>query len=496
MGSRTMCVLLGLVGVGSQAAHAQFVEPDVIVIYTVGGAQDSGQFGLAPAAVGDLNGDGITEIVCTAPGWFNVGPGTTGACFLRDGATGAPMRTHASPDASTVFQKAAAAGDIDSDGVPDYAAAGWNTGSPGTVVVFSGADGSVIHTLGGLTPNDQFGLGLSALDDVNADGFDDLLVGAPFHRIQNVPRGRVAVYSGADGAELWAAEGQAAHEALGQSCFSIDDADGDGIRDVAAGSPQMRPTLQNAGPGFVQLLSGRDGAPIGGPIVSTSPTSVDFGSWIPSPPIDINGDGVREIVIADQFDAALGAQTGKAFVLDGATRALLREYTGSSALQGLGATGSAGDLDGDGIDELIVTSWRSPDGAAGTTGKLEVRRGSDSALLGRVTCDSAGAAFGGWTFGMGDVDLDGVPDIFVNAPWFSGDGPQRGRFWVISGLTFLSCNRADLAAPYGALDFSDVLAFLAAFGASSPVADLAEPLGKWDSTDVVAFLTHFGDGCP
>ncbi len=58
------------------------------------------------------------------------------------------------------------------------------------------------------------------------------------------------------------------------------------------------------------------------------------------------------------------------------------------------------------------------------------------------------------------------------------------------------CNAADLADPLGALDFSDVLAFLSAFGSQSPSADLAPPAGSFDFTDVIAFLTAFGSGCP
>ncbi len=60
----------------------------------------------------------------------------------------------------------------------------------------------------------------------------------------------------------------------------------------------------------------------------------------------------------------------------------------------------------------------------------------------------------------------------------------------------LGCNAADLAAPFGTLDFSDVVAFLGAFGAMDPAADLAPPVGVFDFTDVVTFLGAFGAGCP
>ena len=55
---------------------------------------------------------------------------------------------------------------------------------------------------------------------------------------------------------------------------------------------------------------------------------------------------------------------------------------------------------------------------------------------------------------------------------------------------------ADLADPFGQLDFSDVAAFLVAFSASLPEADLGAPFGQWDFSDVTAFLTAFGSGCP
>ena len=68
-----------------------------------------------------------------------------------------------------------------------------------------------------------------------------------------------------------------------------------------------------------------------------------------------------------------------------------------------------------------------------------------------------------------------------------------------AGITFAppgGCNPADLAPPLGSLDFSDVVAFLSAFGAMDPAADLAPPFGSFDFSDVVAFLSAFGAGCP
>ncbi|MEZ6243107.1 MAG: GC-type dockerin domain-anchored protein [Phycisphaerales bacterium] len=55
---------------------------------------------------------------------------------------------------------------------------------------------------------------------------------------------------------------------------------------------------------------------------------------------------------------------------------------------------------------------------------------------------------------------------------------------------------ADLAEPSGVLDFSDVVAFLTAFGTADPAADFAPPVGVFDFSDVLAFLSAFASGCP
>jgi len=63
-------------------------------------------------------------------------------------------------------------------------------------------------------------------------------------------------------------------------------------------------------------------------------------------------------------------------------------------------------------------------------------------------------------------------------------------------VSVIGCSDADLASPFGVLDFSDVVAFLTAFGSMDPAADLALPSGVFDFSDVVAFLSAFGAGCP
>ncbi len=79
----------------------------------------------------------------------------------------------------------------------------------------------------------------------------------------------------------------------------------------------------------------------------------------------------------------------------------------------------------------------------------------------------------------------------------ASDDPDRPGVMVeIFGEFVNGCSAADLASPFGSLDFSDVSAFLVALAANEPQADLAEPFGSYDFSDVVAFLSAFGAGCP
>ncbi len=89
-----------------------------------------------------------------------------------------------------------------------------------------------------------------------------------------------------------------------------------------------------------------------------------------------------------------------------------------------------------------------------------------------------------------DLVGDGAPDlVFLNRD-------SNDMSVVLNACDAGGCNGADLAEPFGTLDFSDVIAFLSAFGAMGAPADLAEPFGAWDFSDVTAFLGLFGGGCP
>ncbi len=108
---------------------------------------------------------------------------------------------------------------------------------------------------------------------------------------------------------------------------------------------------------------------------------------------------------------------------------------------------------------------------------------------------SANAVRWGTMYTFSVTTESGPTESDVTVGLFRPGGP--GSFTVqlpTPGWQF--CSGADIALPYGQLDFSDVTAFLAAFAAGQPIADYAEPYGQFDFSDVAFFLTEFAEGCP
>ena len=103
-----------------------------------------------------------------------------------------------------------------------------------------------------------------------------------------------------------------------------------------------------------------------------------------------------------------------------------------------------------------------------------------------------------------DLDEDGMTfeplpfDIRLRDRVFDDPvSPNASSIPVDIGAVELDrCSAADFDFPFGTLNFSNVLAYLAAFAAGEPGADLAPPFGVFNFSDVLAYITSFGDGCP
>ncbi len=161
------------------AAHAQgYAEPGVNEFYTSWGASQGEQYGYVSETIDDLNGDGVPEVLNSAPFRAIDGMPTAGAAFVHDGRTGAILATHTGNTARGFLGwRLGKLGDIDGDGIGDYGvgAAGnifaTNPTIAGQAFVYSGADHSLIRELRAADyattdpelGNDRFGQDISAL---------------------------------------------------------------------------------------------------------------------------------------------------------------------------------------------------------------------------------------------------------------------------------------------------------------------------------------------
>lgn len=159
--------------------------------------QISGVYGVALslAAMGDLNGDSGDDFVVGINDFS-----TRGTILLVSGRTGAILRTSQGllpGDKTCDF--VSNMGDMDGDGVADYAGFPWLSASRAIVPVFSGQTGQVIRTW------NEFANSVVTGEDVDQDGVPDLVIGADWQVTTSPPHryGRTRAYSGRDGTELW-----------------------------------------------------------------------------------------------------------------------------------------------------------------------------------------------------------------------------------------------------------------------------------------------------
>jgi hypothetical protein len=273
------------------------------------------------AIVPDVDGDGHDEMAIGAP--VEQFPGANGSVRVRSGADGSEIALFtAQPGlAHDGFgSELASAGDVDGDGVADLVIGVYRLGPIRVVSLVTGADLLVLPNPSG---EDLFGTQVGTLGDVDGDGLAEVLVGGPERSAFGTTVGRVTVFRGSDGAALWTVHGNAVGDLFATSVASIDDLDGDGVRDVAVSAPGHHSGCTGA----VTVLSGANGTKL---LVLTS---ADLGVCIRrgiASPGDVNGDGIPELAIGhDQgvlvlslADLALTPDVGTVSLSAGGAQAL------------------------------------------------------------------------------------------------------------------------------------------------------------------------------
>jgi hypothetical protein len=150
---------------------------------------------------------------------------------------------------------------------------------------------------------------------------------------------------------------------------------------------------------------------------------------------DVDGDGEEDVYLSDWADAARGPATGRIHVLSGRDGHRILALTGENAGDGFGTCAARlGDVDGDGRADLVVGAWQFA-GSAVSGGKIYLYSGRDGSLLRTWTGRVPGETLGFDAVGIGDVDGDGAIDLLVTSAWSSVRGSHSGRVFILSGAT-------------------------------------------------------------
>mgnify|MGYP001490605058 CR=1 FL=1 len=395
-------------------------------------------FGSAVASIGDVNGDGVPEFAVGAD-FSSAGTSLGGEVIVFDGDRGTELFRVAGDVAQRYLGAGIwAAGDFDGNGVPDLLVAAPGDGNvtrgPGYVIVASGVDGAELFRATGTSNAGYFGTAAAVIEDVTGDQVPDVLISEP----GDFGPGIVRVHSGADGSAVAGRSipGESDDDRIGRAIAVVGDVDGDGVDDYAVGAPAALDKRGNRFAGRVVVHSGATGRELfrkTGSVRTAGGTShADaFGSSIANLG-DQDGDGVPDFAVGAPGALGEGAVT----VFSGGKKGKVVYTARGTSGTGLGrAVANAGDLDGDGRDELVATGNDLV--AVYTLGPKK------SARLLAEFVGASGNDVGDAADGAGDLDGDGRPELLVGSR-------AGGRAWALalSDLPFgpLSFPRVNLGA--------------------------------------------------
>lgn len=314
---------------------------------------------------------------------------------------------------------------------------------------------------------DSFGTSLANLGDVDGDGIADLAVGA-YHDDDGASlNGAIYIlFMNTDGTvkaeqKISATQGglQAplnGYEWMGAGVASLGDLDNDGVPDVAVGIPHFNYS-SNDGVGAVWILFlNADGT-----VKAEREISADTGGFNPLADDrfgatltnlgDLDGDGVVDLAVGAPYTPAGGSGRGAVWILFLNTDGTVKANQKISAVDGgFGGplsnedgfghgVGTVGDLDGDGLNELMVGAPGIDDGQpdAGAVWTLFLNSNGTVRSQQKISATEGGFggsllprdAFGIDTEPVGDLDGDSIPDIAVGA--YAGDQNREGAFWIL-----------------------------------------------------------------
>mgnify|MGYP001162057879 CR=1 FL=1 len=376
MNRRTLASILVALG-GSTATSAQYVEPDVEVLFEVDGTGNV-RFGAQVVALGDVDGDGVIDLATSS---FDIGTiNPIGRALALSGVNG-----HGLWLTSIGQPRALESLDWNADGVLDVA-----TGDPQVVRVYSGINGALLTSLPPVPR--PFGTRLAAGGDLDGNGLEDLLVGAPTRADFDFD-GNVFVYARGSTLPFSSLQGEDGEDEFGTALAFLGDTNvppdgrdeiavatlsrvrvfgwqatgpverfrvdlvGRSVRDIAGGKDVSGDGVPDFAVGLddgVRVFSGADGA-----LLHT------FGLPNPCAALalveDVDGDSRPDIAAGSPFNSSGASRGGQVLIWSGASGTLRKTITSTTPEHRLGAdVRELDDFDGDGKRDLLVGAAGSP----------------------------------------------------------------------------------------------------------------------------------------
>jgi hypothetical protein len=296
-------------------------------------------------------------------------------------------------------------------------------------------------TAGGDQPDGRYGISAGTAGDVNRDGFDDLIVGAYFHTVDHEQEGAAFVYlgspSGLEDTPAWTHYGGQAGAGFGYSVATAGDVNADGFDDVIVGALYYDNQAVDEGRAYVFL--GSSSGLAADPVWIADDAQQDglFGYRVRTAG-DVNDDGFDDVIVAALDEDPTGVGSARLYLGSSTGPMANPAWTylhGQTGGRMTGA-GTAGDFNGDGYDDVIVGSTMY-DGGQADEGRAWLFLGSDegpsATPQATFEVDVPDARFGISAITAGDVNNDGLDDVIISAMYYTGPEYHEGASFVYHG---------------------------------------------------------------
>jgi hypothetical protein len=299
--------------------------------WTAESDQATAWFGASASSAGDVNGDGYSDVLVSAPLYDN-GQTDEGRAFLYLGsasglATSAAWTAESNQQAARFGWAVASAGDVNGDGYSDVVIGvvqytnGPGQTFEGAAYLYLGSASGLAMTAAWTAESDQetsyFGSSVASAGDVNGDGYSDVIVGAFQYDNGQTDEGRAYLYLGSAlglaSSPAWIAESEQAFAQFGDSVASAGDVNGDGYSDVIVGAPTYDNDELDEGRAFVYLGSASGPAAIHAWTAESNQAGAQFGHSVASAG-DVNGDGYSDLIVGATVYNNGEAAEGRAFL--------------------------------------------------------------------------------------------------------------------------------------------------------------------------------------